>query len=353
MAQMESLLAQARRMGCSDLHLTAGVPPVVRVDGQLRPLPEQAPLPPEAVLALSDELRRGAAVPAAEALEDQDFAYVDGQGARYRVNLYRQQGAPAAAVRLLSDHIPTLEELGLPPVLAQLAALPRGLVLVTGPTGSGKSTTLAAMIEAINRARTCHILTLEDPVEYRYAPKRSMVNQREVGRDTPSFAAALKSALREDPDVILVGEMRDLETIAAAVTAAETGHLVFSTLHTTGAAATIDRIVDVFPPHQQQQIRTQLAAVLKGVVSQQLLPLAQGHGRVAAAEVLLVSDAAATLIRENKCHQLGTVLQTGARLGCQSMDMALAALCRAGRVTPEAAEAASIDRETFRRLAGR
>lgn len=352
MTHIEELLLQARSVKASDLHLSGGLPPLVRVDGKLAPLPSSQPLSPAQINELSEQMKSGARVISpATVRQDLDFCYVDDQKLRYRVNLYRQQDMPTAAIRLLSDRIPTPEQLGLPSVITQLAMLPRGLVLVTGPTGSGKSTTLAAMIDQINRVKTCHILTLEDPVEYKHTHKHCMINQREVGRDTDSFSAALRSALREDPDVILVGEMRDLETISAAVTAAETGHLVLSTLHTTGAAATIDRIVDVFPPHQQQQIRVQLASVLRAVISQQLLPM-KGGGRVAAMEVLIANEAAANMIRENKCHQMNTLLQTGAKLGMQSMDMHLAMLCKVGKVAPEEAVERAIDRDNFRRLVG-
>jgi len=346
---IDEYLEQARRMGCSDLHLTRGVPPIVRLHGSLRPLPGAPVLQNADICQLECQmLPQGWA----RGSEDQDFCYKDAKQRRYRVNLYRQQDCEAAALRLLQEGTPSFEELGLPPVLRTISELPRGLVLVTGPTGSGKSTTLAAMLDSINQTRNSHIITIEDPVEYLHPPKRCMVNQREVGRDVPSFSAALRAALREDPDVILVGEMRDLETIAAAVTAAETGHLVFSTLHTTGAAATIDRVVDVFPPHQQQQIRTQLASVLKAVISQQLIPLASGTGRTAALEVLLTTEAVASMIRENKCHQIATVLQTSARLGMTSMDASLAGLYRQGRITAQAALERCNDPVMLRRLAG-
>ena len=251
--------------------------------------------------------------------------------------MFCQQGRAAATLRLLNDSIPTLAQLGLPPVLEKLAEEPRGLILVTGPTGSGKSTTLAAMIDHINATRPDHILTIEDPIEYVYTGKQSIIHQREVGRDVPSFAAALRSALREDPDVILVGEMRDYETISAAVTAAETGHLVMSTLHTIGAAQTIDRIIDVCPAGAQNQIRSQLASVLRGVITQQLLPLSTGQGRCAATEILVGTDAVANLIREDKCYQVGTVMQSGAAMGMHTLNGDLSRLVMTGRITAEAA----------------
>lgn len=350
--KIDDLLEQARLLGGSDLHFTNGLPPIIRIDGSLRPLPDAGCVGGEEIERIAREMGAvaSAAVTAGAVQDDMDFCYVDHKSRRYRVNRYYQQGSAAVAVRLLHGSIPTLESLSMPPILTSLAMLPRGLILVTGPTGSGKSTTLAAMLDHINRNRSCHILTLEDPVEYLHTHKRCMVNQREVGRDTGDFAGALRSALREDPDVILVGEMRDLETISAAVTAAETGHLVLSTLHTTGAASTIDRIVDVFPPYQQQQIRIQLAMVLRGVISQQLVPT-KGGGRTAALEILTITDAAANLIRESKCHQLGTVLQTGAKQGMQSMDMCLASLYREGKISIEEAMERCIDQSVMRKLA--
>ena len=260
------------------------------------------------------------------------------------MNVFYQQGRAAATLRLLNDSIPTLEELALPPVLTKLADEPRGLILVTGPTGSGKSTTLAAMIDHINKTRSDHIITIEDPIEYVYQGRCSLIHQREVGADARSFASALRSALREDPDVILVGEMRDYETISAAVTAAETGHLVMSTLHTIGAAQTIDRIIDVCPAGAQNQIRGQLAAVLRGVITQQLLPLAGGRGRCAATEILVGTDAVANLIREGKCYQIPSILQSGAALGMHSLNADLARLVSTGRITREAAERCATDK---------
>ncbi len=279
-----------------------------------------------------------------------DFAYALPGGTRFRVNCYQQRGATGAAFRIISTSIRSLEELGVPDVVAQFATLPRGLVLVTGPTGSGKSTTLAALIDLVNRTRYDHIVTVEDPIEYVHANKRSLVNQREVGNDTHSFTAALKHVLRQDPDVILIGEMRDLETISVALTAAETGHLVFATLHTQDAAQTIDRIIDVYPSHQQDQIRTQLAATLQGVVSQTLVPRASGTGRVIATEVLLTTPAIANLIREGKAHQITSSMQAGRALGMHTMDQHLADLVNEGEITRDAAFEKAHDPDSLDRL---
>lgn len=339
MMTLPQLIACARENRCSDLHLTPGLPPVFRRVGRLEY--SRFEVTPEEIqtliLSMTDSTQR-------EALnrgEDQDFTYVTPDGSRQRVNIYHQQGALCAAIRIINEEILTLEQLGMPPILQRLADEPRGMVLVTGPTGSGKSTTLAAMIDYVNQRKNCHIITIEDPVEYVYSQKCAMIHQRELGRDVKSFSDALRSAMREDPDVILVGEMRDYETISAAVTAAETGHLVFSTLHTTGAAKTIDRIIDVFPPHNQGQIRVQLSGVLKGVISQLLLPEATGKGRVAALEVLTGTDAALNLIRDNKCHQLTSVMQTSMREGMQTLNANLASLVKSGRITRETAEQSS------------
>jgi len=281
-----------------------------------------------------------------------DFAYAIPGRARFRVNAYYQRGAIGAAFRLIPVSIKTVEELGLPLVLHDLAKRPRGFVLVTGPTGSGKSTSLAAVINEINETRDEHIMTIEDPIEFLHGHKRCIVNQREIGADAQSFGAGLKAALRQDPDVILVGEMRDLETIHTALTAAETGHLVFATLHTQDAPQTIDRIIDVFPASQQQQVRVQLAVALQGVITQQLLPTADGAGRVAACEVLLATPAIRNLIREGKTHQIYSSLQTGGSLGMQTMDAALATLVRAGKITQKVAESRSSTPEELRRLMG-
>lgn len=346
MGRVEELIGYGREHHCSDIHLTYGLEPIVRCNGRLVTLKGYGVMDDAVLKECSEELLSLRAQPSV-ALEDIDLCYEAGDGSRNRVNIYRQQKHIAIAIRLLNEHVPSLDELGMPPVFKQLTSLNQGLVLVTGPTGSGKSTTLAACISEINRTMGKHIITIEDPVEYRHHHDKSIVNQREIGVDTENFAGALRSALREDPDIILVGEMRDLETISAAVTAAETGHLVFSTLHTIGSAATIERIVDVFPPHQQQQIRTQLATVLKAVISQQLIPLADGSGRVAAQEILLVNDAVANMIREDKCHQIASVLQTNARLGMQSMDSHLLTLVQQNRITPETAVNYAIDKNTL------
>ena len=338
----------AHQKGASDIHITAAEPPILRRDGEMFRLPEEFRLDhyERDLLALLPQ----SLAAEFEAGSDADFAYQSGE-VRCRVNLFRQMGHLGCVMRLLADRIPTLKELGMPPVMEQLAMLPRGLVLLTGPTGSGKSTTLAAMVDYANEHRRAHIITIEDPVEYVHAPKKCVVDQREVGRDVSSFAAALRSALREDPDIILVGEMRDFETISAALTAAETGHLVLSTLHTTGAAKTIDRIIDVFPAHQQGQVRIQLAGVLRGVITQQLVRRAEG-GRMAALEVLLGSASVANMIREGKTHQIDSVLQTGGKEGMQLLDKSLGDLVFRGDITLEEALAKCQREEELRRFAG-
>ncbi|MCL1819033.1 MAG: type IV pilus twitching motility protein PilT [Oscillospiraceae bacterium] len=332
---ISELIIAGRQARASDIHITMDKNPLFRVDGVLR----------ETDYALSKE-EKGQMIRSMmdnkqlarfDGGEDVDMSYAVSGNLRQRVNVYRQQKKITASIRIINENIPTFDELQLPEVLRQLADEPRGLILVTGPTGSGKSTTLAAMIDYINQSRACHIITIEDPVEYVYTHKKSLVHQRDVGEDVSSFGAALRSSLREDPDVILVGEMRDFETITAAVTAAETGHLVLSTLHTIGAANTIDRIIDVFPPHSQQQIRTQLAAILKGIVTQTLLPRASGVGRTAAFEIMLGTDAILNLIRENKGHQINSAIQTGGRQGMILLDTFLSNLVMQGTVTKEAA----------------
>lgn len=350
--ELTDLLEEVLQREASDLHLTVGTPPVIRIHGDLIRLdyPKLTPKDTKEMVysILTSEQR--------EKLEknlELDFSYSLPGKARFRVNIYYQRNTLAAAFRFIPVEIKTLEELGLPKVLETLARRPRGFVLVTGPTGSGKTTTLAALINIINETRNVHIMTIEDPIEYLHHHKRSIVNQREVGSDTKSFANALKYVLRQDPDVILIGEMRDVETIAIALTAAETGHLVFATLHTPDAPQSIDRIIDVFPPHQQQQVRIQLAGTLQGIVAQQLLQTRDGRGRVVAVEVLFATPAVRNLIREAKAHQIYNVMQTGQKYGMQTMDQALADLYRRGKISYEMAVARAIDSHDIRQLLGR
>ena len=347
MLAIHELLKLAGEQKASDIHLAVESPPVLRIDGTLRRIAEEnisrSDLEDLVCTLMTDEQARNFAERG-----ELDFSYgLPGIG-RFRLNAFRQRGSAGMVIRLIPFIIPSPETLGLPPVAIELACLHKGLVLVTGPTGSGKSTTLAAMIDYINRNRACHIVTIEDPIEYLHQHQQSLVNQRELGSDTQSFGNALRAVLRQDPDVILVGEMRDLETISTAISAAETGHLVFSTLHTNDATQSVDRIIDVFPPHQQQQIRVQLGAVLQGVMSQQLLPRADGKGRAAAIEVLLATSAVRNLIREGKTHQLPTVLQTGGKLGMQTMDSALQDLVRRGIVKAEVAQEKMINPEAIK-----
>ncbi|KLU66282.1 twitching mobility protein [Desulfosporosinus acididurans] len=337
MLSMEELFLNAAEKKASDIHLTIESPPVLRVDGSLVPLLmdklSQFDLETFA-LSLMNEIQKKRFTEFGEL----DLSYSLSHVGRYRVNIFRQRGSMGVVIRLIPHDIPTPESLGLPAVSLALARLTKGLVLVTGPTGSGKSTTLASLIDYINRTRACHIMTIEDPIEYLHKHQLSLVNQREIGCDTNSFANALRSVLRQDPDVILVGEMRDLETIATAVTAAETGHLVFSTLHTNDATQSVDRMIDVFPSYQQQQIRVQLAAVLQGILSQQLFPRADHQGRIAAIEVMLATPAVRSLIREGKTHQLPTVIQVNSKLGMQTMDKAILDLVQKGWVSYEVAQ---------------
>ena len=346
------LLLEVIERNASDLHLTAGAHPTVRVRGQLQPLEEYPVMTTEQTREIVYSILNNDQRQRLETDWQIDFAYAIPGRARFRVNAYYQRAAIGAAFRLIPFSIKTVEELGLPSVMHELARKPRGFVLVTGPTGSGKSTSLAAVVDEINASRAEHIMTIEDPIEFLHAHKKCIVNQREIGSDASSFAAGLKAALRQDPDVILVGEMRDLETIHTALTAAETGHLVFATLHTQDTPQTIDRIIDVFPASQQQQVRVQLSVALQGIVTQQLLPTADGAGRVAACEVLLATPAIRNLIREGKTHQIYSSLQTGGSLGMQTMDAALATLVRSGRITQQLAEARSSTPEELRRLLG-
>jgi twitching motility protein PilT len=343
-------LMQVVEAGGSDLHITGNAGPTLRVDGRLRQIDGTAVWSREKVRAalfsmLTDEQRDNFA----QVLE-LDFALTLASGARFRVNLYQQRGAIGGAFRLVPTRIKPLEELGIPETIGKFAALPRGLVLVTGPTGSGKSTTLAALIDLVNRTRADHIVTVEDPIEFLHSNKKSLVNQREVGTDTHSFAAALKHVLRQDPDVILIGELRDLETISVALTAAETGHLVFATLHTQDAAQSIDRLIDVFPPFQQAQVRAQLASTLQGVVCQMLLRRADGEGRVVATEVLVTTPAIANLIREGRTHQVRSAMQAGRQLGMHTADQRLAELVNLGTITHAAAYEKAQDIAGLRQL---
>jgi twitching motility protein PilT len=346
------LLLEVIERNASDLHLTAGAHPTVRVRGHLQPLEDYPVMTTEQTREIVYSILNNDQRQRLETDWQIDFAYAIPGRARFRVNAYYQRAAIGAAFRLIPFSIKTVDELGLPPVLHELACKPRGFVLVTGPTGSGKSTSLAAVVDEINATRAEHIMTIEDPIEFLHGHKKCIVNQREIGSDASSFAAGLKAALRQDPDVILVGEMRDLETIHTALTAAETGHLVFATLHTQDTPQTIDRIIDVFPASQQQQVRVQLSVALQGIVTQQLLPTADGAGRVAACEVLLATPAIRNLIREGKTHQIYSSLQTGGKLGMQTMDAALATLVRSGKITQQLAEARSSTPEELRRLLG-
>ena len=342
-------LAIARR--ASDLHLSVGIAPTIRVDGILVPLLSDR-CTPEDVRAVAEGIMDDRHRDILKEAGETDFAYSSPQVGRFRVNVFFQRGSLSLAARILNLRIPSPQELGLPDAVVKVCDKKRGLVLVTGATGAGKSTSLASLINVINQTYAHHIITLEDPIEYLHRHQKSIVNQREMGSDSRDYASALRAALREDPDVILVGEMRDMETIATAVTAAETGHLVFSTLHTVGAANTIDRIIDVFPPYQQQQIRTQLAEVLECVVSQQLIPLASGTGRTAALEVMLVNSAIRNHIRESKTFQIPTVLQTNRKRGMRTMDDALLDLYQSRAITRDNALAFAQDRATLGKRLG-
>jgi len=346
---LQEILKKAQDEQCSDIHISGNEKILFRKDGRLLSYSDDI-ISSDDALSLVHELIDTRHSELYTLGGDVDAAYTDEFNNRYRLNVYRQRGVPAIAIRLLRNTIPTLKELKMPDVLSKLAMLPRGLVLVTGPTGSGKSTTLAAMIDHINRNRHVHILTLEDPIEYIHTANKGMIHQREIHTDANDFASALRSALREDPDVILVGEMRDHETIALALTAAETGHLVLSTLHTTGAANTIDRIIDVFPPHQQGQIRTQLASSLQAVISQDLLPLEGGLGRIAAHEILLMTDAVANLIRENKIVQINSTIQTNMKLGMCTLDGSLVNLIRKNLISLDTAMEYTSNPEALKRL---
>jgi twitching motility protein PilT len=347
--RIEVLLEEVVRKKASDLHLQVGLPPMLRVDGQLMAVHGVESLTEEDVealiFAILDEDQKQILLKDKEF----DFSFAFGNIGRFRVNAFHERGNLAVAMRLIPNEILTIEQLGLPPIVNKFAEYPRGLVLVTGPTGSGKSTTLASMIHKINQERAEHIITIEDPIEYTHKSKKSIIVQREIHYDTYSFSVALRSVLREDPDVVLVGEMRDLETIASAITIAETGHLVLATLHTNSAAQSVDRMVDVFPPHQQPQVKAQLANMLMAICSQRLIP-AIGGGRIAAAEILVATSAVRNIIREGKTHQLEAVIQTGAEHGMQSMDKTLVNLVHSGTITYEEARNVAVDLEELDRL---
>jgi twitching motility protein PilT len=350
---VDDILRRVVELGGSDLHLVAGCHPTIRLRGEMAPLTEYPVLDGtkirEMMYAVINQKQR-------ERFEDDlelDTSHsIPGVG-RFRVNVLVQRDSVGSVMRVIPHEIVPLGALGLPETVAQFAPLQRGLVLVTGPTGSGKSTTLASLVDVINTSRAVHIMTVEDPIEFLHQHKKAVVNQREVGEDTHSFSQALKHVLRQDPDVILVGEMRDLETIGTALTAAETGHLVFATLHTQDAPQTVDRVIDVFPAHQQQQIRVQLATSLQGVVTQQLVPVVGGQGRTVAAEVMVVTPAIRNLIREGKVHQIYSAMQSGARFGMVSMDQSLAELVRSGKITFDVALERAANAEDLRRLLGR
>jgi len=346
---LDALCVITMEQGASDLHLTAGLPPLLRIDGRLVPTNFEM-LTSIQVQRLMYDVLSDVQLERFEKTKELDFSHGVKYVGRFRVNVYQQRDGVAAALRAIPSQIPTLEELNLPTVLRDITNRSSGLVLVTGYTGAGKSTTQAAMIDHINSTRPVHILTIEDPIEYLHPHKMAMVNQRELGQDTFSFADALRSALREDPDIVLVGEMRDLETIDAALTIAETGHLVFGTLHTRSSTQTIDRIIDVFPPHQQEQVRVQLANTLEAVVAQQLVPRMGRGGRIPAIELLLATSAIRNLIREAKTHQMPSVIETSGDMGMQTMDTALADLVHRGEVTHEEAITRCLDPDNFQRL---
>lgn len=347
--KIEILLEEVIKKRASDLHLQVGVPPMLRIDGALTPIPGYSALDEEnveeLVFAILDEEQKQVLLKDKEF----DFSFAFGDLGRFRVNAFHERGNLAAALRLIPNEIKSIAELGLPPIVNNFANYPRGLVLVTGPTGSGKSTTLAALVDQINNEKASHIITIEDPIEFTHKSKKSLVVQREMHYDAYSFGAALRSCLRQDPDVVLIGEMRDLETISAAITIAETGHLVFATLHTNSAAQSIDRMIDVFPPHQQPQIRSQLANILQAICSQRLIP-AIGGGRIAAAEILIATAAVRNIIREGKSHQLDAVIQTGNDMGMQSMDRNLAGMVQGGTISYDEARNFAVDLGEFERM---
>ena len=347
MSILEQILTEAKNSDASDVHITVGIPPKMRINGQLITMDHYGRMLPPDTKAIADSIVNESQRARFEENGQLDMSFSVPAIGRFRANVFKQRSSIALAFRLVATEVPDAQELGIPQSVVDLYNRRRGLVLVTGPTGNGKSTTLASIIDQINSHLEAHIITLEDPIEFLYRHDKAIVNQREIGLDSNSYADALRAALREDPDVILVGEMRDLETISTAVTAAETGHLVLSTLHTIGAASTVDRMIDVFPPHQQQQIRIQLANVLEAIVSQQLVPTADGKRRLAAFEVLHVNGAVRNMIREGKTHQLITVMQTNRKLGMITMDDALMQLFQQGKINPESAVRFAQDPDTM------
>lgn len=347
--RIEVLLEEVIKKKASDLHLQVGLAPMLRVDGSLTPVSGADILSEEAVEALIFAILDKDQKDLLLKDKEFDFSFAFGELGRFRVNAFHERGNLAAALRLIPNAILSTEQLGLPAVLNKFTEFPRGLVLVTGPTGSGKSTTLAALVDKINSEKPAHVITVEDPIEFTHKSKKSVIVQREVHYDTYSFSAALRSALRQDPDVVLIGEMRDLETIASAITIAETGHLVFATLHTNSASQSIDRMIDVFPPHQQPQIRAQLSNILMAICSQRLIP-AIGGGRIAAAEILVATPAVRNIIREGKTHQLDAVIQTGSEFGMQSMDKTLVGLIHDGTISYDEAKTFAVDVEELDRL---
>ena len=348
--RIENLLEECVRLKASDLHIQVGLPPVLRVDGALIPVAGYSaldePTVEQLIFATLEEDQKQILIKDKEF----DYSFSFGDLGRFRVNAFHEKGNLAGAFRLIPNEVSTIADLGLPAIVSSFADFPRGLVLVAGPTGSGKSTTLAGLVDKINHEKTAHIITIEDPIEFTHKSIRSVVVQREVHYDTYSFSAALRSVLREDPDVVLVGEMRDLETISAAITIAETGHLVFATLHTNSAAQSIDRMIDVFPPHQQPQVRSHLSNILMAICCQRLVP-AIGGGRVVAAEIMIANPAVRSVIREGKTHQLDTIIQTGADQGMQTMDRTLVKLIQTGVITYDTAREFAVDLQEFERLA--
>jgi twitching motility protein PilT len=346
---LSEALAKTVETVSSDLHITVGLPPMIRTNTVLHPYNDTI-LTPADTERIARGILNDTQLARLEENGEVDLSYIVPGLSRFRVNVYKQRGSYGVAFRTIPMKAPTLDDLGFPETLKSLATKSRGLILVTGPTGSGKTTTLAAMVNYINTTRNCHVITLEEPIEYLHRHGNSMINQREIGSDTTTFASGLRAALREDPDVILVGEMRDLETISTAITAAETGHLVMSTLHTTGAEATIDRVIDVFPAHQQQQVRIQLASVLEGVISQLLLPTPDGQHMNAVQEILVVNNAVRNLIRDEKTNQISSTMQTSSRLGMKTLDQALAEMVKGNIITTDEAYRVALDKSLLQKF---